>query len=235
MIPWFGKAAYHYFAGPNRSYHQRYTALSSEDMLQRLRAFCLDCIWSEEELFSVTRSKHSQLRSPEDHFGLQRWGTRAYPDEHSVLGLTSIFPGTAFIHIVRNGIEVIHSMSKYKAYRRLDFEKRCRLWAGRISRDNFLSSRKDCFSIRFDDLLEHPFEVMTRVLSFLGLPQDEAPARFLSGRLVHPLDGPTVTANPLTVHRQRQPAFSLWTAKERDIFRSICGQPMALLNYPIPF
>lgn len=235
MIPWLAKTAYHYFAGPNRSYYERNTALSAEELLSRLRDLCLDCVWNEEELFTVTRRKQNQLRSPEDHFGLQRWGTRAYPDQHSVLGLTSIFPGIAFIHIVRNGIEVIHSMSKYKAYRRLDFDKRCRLWAARILRDHFLGSRGDCFSIRFEDLLEHPSEVMSGVLSFLGLPPDEAPARFLSGCLVHPLDGPTIKANPLSVHKQRPPAFTRWTATERDSFRSICGRAMALLHYPIPF
>ncbi len=234
MIPWFGKAAYQYFESASRSYYQRYTVLPGDDLLTRLRGLCFDCVWNEEELLTVTRKKLNK-RDSSSHSEVRRWGTRAYPDEQAASGLTWIFPGTAFINIVRSGIEVVQSMSKYKAYRHLDFNKRCHFWADRIVRDHFLSSRQDCFSIRFEDMLERPDATMSAVLAFLGLRREDAPARFLRECLVHPLGGPSVSANPAHVHKQRPPAFTTWTAEEKDIFRSICGPAMALLNYPIPF
>lgn len=235
MIPWFGKAAYQYSAGSSSSYYQRYTALASDELKARLRDICLDCVWNDEELFKVTNTKTSSNASRLDYAGIRRWGTRACPDQQAAAGLSWLFPGTAFVHIVRNGIEVVHSMSKYKAYRHLDFGKRCLLWADRISREHFLSSLAECFPIRFEDMLERPEAVMAALQTFLDLPHEDAPARFLAQNLVHPLSGPTVRANPLSVHRQRQPAFALWSADELNIFRSTCGHAMALLNYPMPF
>lgn len=232
MLPFLGRAAYQYFCGPNHLYYQRYTAIPRNDVMERLRSLCFDCVWNDEELFTVT---HSSQGSRRDHFGIQRWGTRAYPDEQSAEGIATLFPGTAFIHIVRNGIEVVQSMAKYKAYRRLDFEKRCRIWAGRVIRDKFLASRHDCFSIRFENLLDNPGEVMAGVLSFLRLPQDEAPARFLTQTVIHPLDQGTIQADARALHRNRPPAHSTWTEKDRASFRAICGKSMALLNYSIPF
>ena len=232
MLPWFGKAAHQYFDGPNRSYYQRYTALPSEEIMERLRSLGFDCVWNEEELFTVTRSRQN---TPQDHADIQRWGTRAYPDEQSAKGLATLFPGIAFIHIVRNGIEVVQSMAKYKAYRRLDFEKRCRIWSLRAARDNFLASHEKCFSIRFEDLLNRPDEVMAELLSFLQLSRDDSPARFLTQNVVHPLDQPTIKASARTLHSKRPPAYSTWTEKERATFRTVCGKAMDLLNYPIPF
>ena len=232
MIPLLGRTAYQYFRGPNRLYHQRYTAIPCNEVLERLRSFCFDCVWDDEELFTVT---HSELGVRRDHTCIQRWGTRAYPDEQSAQGFAALFPGTLFIHIVRNGIEVVQSMAKYKAYRRLDFEKRCRIWALRVMRDKFLESRNDCFSIRFENLLDHPEEVMSGVLSFLGLPHDDAPARFLAQTVIHPLDQGTIKTNARSLHHSRPPAYSTWTEKERVSFRAICGKSMALLDYSIPF
>jgi hypothetical protein len=232
MVPFLGRAAYQYFGGPNHLYYQRYTALPYDDVLDRLRSLCLDCVWNDEELFTVT---HSEQGARRDHSCIQRWGTRAYPDQQAAEGIATLFPRTLFIHIVRNGIEVVQSMAKYKAYRRLDFEKRCRIWSHRVMRDRFLASRQDCFSIRFENFLDKPDEVMAGVLSFLHLPHDDAPARFLNQTVIHPLDQGTVQTNARALHRNRPPAYSTWTEKDRASFRAICGKAMALLNYAIPF
>jgi hypothetical protein len=235
MIPWLGKAVYQFFEGQNPRYYQRYTPISCEDFLARFRSLSFDCVWNEEDLLDVTRKKLAQPDPSLDYLGVHRWGTRAYPDEQAASGLARIFPRIVFIHIVRNGLEVVHSMSKYKAYRHLDFKARCHFWADRIVRDRFLSARSDCLSIRFEDLLEQPERTMSEVLKFSGLRASDIPSCFLKEYLVHPLGGPSVAANPLTIHRKRPAAYSTWTEDEKEMFRSICGTAMRLQQYPIPF
>jgi hypothetical protein len=166
---------------------------------------------------------------------LPLWGTKAFPDEEAAEGLRWLFPNAKFIYVYRNGIDVVFSMSKFHSFTNLTFEARCKFWANHSFRYEFLRNHESSLAIRFEDLVQDPEETISKMCAHLNVPIESAPLELVSENLFHPLDGPNVLANPKVVLGSRQPAYTTWSAEDRELFRSICKDAMALLNYEIPF
>jgi len=103
--------------------------------------------------------------------------------------LAGMFPGAKFIHILRDGRRVVHSMINKTAHFGVkgpkwseDFEAACRTWVQYSKTATaFEAENPDrCITVRNEDLVQDPEPGFRRMLSFLGLPYDPATAAFFA-------------------------------------------------------
>jgi hypothetical protein len=178
------------------------------------------------------------LRHAARHRGrlASHWCARVSPDEDAARGLRVLFPALRFVHVVRSGVEVVASRQRFPAFRGLAFQDHCRAWARNVSVSRFLVARKDTLVVRHEELLADPEGSVARVLEGLGVPPHAGPAAFAAGTHLHPLDAPTAFGVAVRdVVATRPAAHADWSAEERAIFVSVCGEAMQETGYGIPF
>jgi hypothetical protein len=164
------------------------------------------------------------------------WAARPYPDEEQYQGICMLYPAAHFVYMIRNGVDVVHSRTRYSAFREDDFEQQCFVWADHAARYAYLQHAANAITVRQEELRAEPKGVMRDVLAAVGLPPDPRPANYLASTLVHPLDSPTQSgADVRAEFDSRPPAYQSWSAAQRDIFTRVCGQGMQTLGYEIPF
>jgi hypothetical protein len=163
------------------------------------------------------------------------WGAKAFPDEHEYRGLRWLYDEPRFVYIYRNGIDVVHSMSKKFNFKRFSFRERCERWAERVAKYDYLRNADGAVAVRFEDFVEDNEAVFDRILRTLSLPPSGAPARFASDNVMHPLGAPDERGSAKEVLEIRSPAHESWTEEEQAVFVEVCGEGMQTLDYPIPF
>jgi hypothetical protein len=164
------------------------------------------------------------------------WAAKTFPSVRVAEGLRAIYPEARFVYIVRNGLEVVQSMTRFGGFRAREFERHCQTWADDIERYRYLRDCDYATVIRHEDLVRSPQTVFERLWVFLGLEDDVRPVSFVSTRLVHPLDMPTQTTSSVRrALEERAPAHAEWTSDQRDGFKRICGDAMREAGYEVPF
>ena len=165
-----------------------------------------------------------------------RWAARPYPTKDQYLGLCSLFPPLKFVYMIRNGLDVVHSRSRYAAFRASEFEEQCRVWAEHAQRYAYLLDAPNSVTVRQENMRDRPQDVMACVLDFVGLRADGRPAAYLSTTLVHPLDSPTQSGMDVRAEfGSRQEGHEAWTQEQKRVFKSLCGSGMDMLGYDVPF
>ena len=117
------------------------------------------------------------------HSGGRRWIDKSptYPLMMDLLGM--MFPGARFVHIVRGGPAVVHSMlnSGFQELWATDFVEACRTWnacvTGALDFEAAFPAR--CLTVRHEDLTEDPDAVFRSVFDFLRVADEPGPAWFL--------------------------------------------------------
>jgi hypothetical protein len=219
------------------SYYRNSTAIPREIVLQELRSCCVNCVWGNSVDAAVARIGRMSATSSgdKDYSATRIWGAKIFPDARSGEGLMDIFPNIRFLYTFRNGIDVVHSMSKFHGFRDLAFIDRCRFWARNELYYRWLRSCGSAIEIRFEDFVADPEAAFRRILAHAEVPYEGGPARFASCTLIHPLDEDTRLDNPRSALAQRPPAFEHWSAEERQVFQEICSESMQQLGYGIPY
>ena len=235
MLQLIGEMAYSYQLGPNMLHYQKYTGLLADGVHSRLRRLAFDCLWADP--FRLLESGRGVVgkRAVGFRTNLLLWGSKATADETASDGLEWLFPQVRFIYLVRNGIDVVYSMSRFISFRDRSFEQLCEEWAVRVRRYQYLTRRSGSLCIRFEEFLVNPDETLAQVCSHIDLCPEGAMIRFAQRTLIHPLDGPTIAASPNAVLNARPPAHKNWSELQRSIFRQKCGREMESLGYSIPF
>ena len=218
-------------------YYWNSTGIPYEAVRDQLRSLCVIAMWgdSEETMSDRLAAVRMAPAAEKDFEAIRCWGGKVFPDEPSARGLHWLFGRATFVHIVRNGIDVVHSMSKFHGFRHLTFEERCRFWSNNVLRYQWLRSYGRGLEIRFEDFLRNPDACLRRVFSLARLLYDGEPSRFAASTLVHPLDQATMAANPCSTLAQRRPAHENWSTGEREMFREICSEAMHVFRYELPF
>lgn len=166
----------------------------------------------------------------------RNWCAKIFPEEEASRGLRGLFGGAKFLYIVRNGIEVVHSRTKFAGFKALDFEAQCRAWASSFRSFDHLARTPDALQVRHEELVADSEGLMRRVLAFLELGYDPRPATLVRSTLLIPLDQPTAAGvDAKAILESRQPAFESWTPEQRAIFKATAGEAMAHAGYEIPF
>jgi hypothetical protein len=168
--------------------------------------------------------------------------------------LGRVFPRAAFLHILRDGREVVNSMinisrtlpgdvaeqMKTKGFVPewgRDFRAACATWRDttRAAADYGRDQPYRCRTIRHADLEADPESALADVFRFLGVPDEPAPARFLRTRRFNTSftgpDGP----GPVPPDEYRRPdPWSAWSDEQRTIFLDVAGAEMRAHGFACP-
>jgi len=186
--------------------------------------------------------------------GGRRWvdHTPTYATFAPTLG--KVFPRASFIHILRDGREVVNSMinisrtlpgdvaDQMKAKKFLpdwgrDFRAACVAWRDitRAAADYGREHPDRCLTVLNADLEASPETVLAGVFRFLDLPDEPAPAAYLRTRRFNTSftgpDGP----GPMRPEDYRRPdPWESWSEDQRATFLEIAGDAMGTLGFPGP-
>jgi hypothetical protein len=126
--------------------------------------------------------------------GGKRWIDQTPLNTLMVEDVGAMFPDAAFIHVLRDGRRVVHSMlhflDKFPEERReemaehigpwtTDFREACRSWAGYVDAATaFCRAHPDrCFAVANERLSADPEGTFRGMFDFLGVPYEERPIR----------------------------------------------------------
>jgi hypothetical protein len=160
--------------------------------------------------------------------------------------LRDMFPSARFIHIVRDGRDVISSMlsSNFESLGfsmkwATDFNEACRTWAVFADRGHqFVEKNPDiAIEIRNENLRSNGKQVMADLLAFLGLSPNDKPAEFLAKKRVnssYDSGGKTVVdADQGTSQASRIGPWQDWPSGKKEVFDNLAGDVFKSLGYSI--
>lgn len=236
MLHQIGYAAYEYATGPKKEYYRNSIPANPEGIRQRLRDAALESTLGPNfnlayNPFSIGRNNFFMKAGR----SLQRWGTKAFPDQKEASGIEWLFPNTKVIYIYRNGIDVVNSMNSHPSYQENAFEDFCREWNNAAIRYKHYLSSTRYMSVKFDDFLDDPEKTLRLLLEYISLPYDKKTVEFASSNHIHPLGGATVSGNPREILKSRPSAWENWDTDMKNSFSEICGESMSLYGYEMPF
>jgi hypothetical protein len=175
--------------------------------------------------------------------GGRRWIDQTPRNTLMVDVLAEMFPGAVFLHILRDGRRVVHSMINF-VHGRLDgqlkdefleqdrvpdwargFREACRTWAEFVERAMDFCARNPERSLTVvnERLVADADAGFAEILEFLGAPPGDAPAAFFGENRVNssfPQHSSPPPASPLT-----RP-WEDWTAEQHAIFAEEAGETM---------
>lgn len=149
--------------------------------------------------------------------------------------IAALFPGARFVHVLRDGRDVVNSMLRFvdalaledvptaEAVRAstawsVDFAEACRTWVDHVEcSELLLAGQPDrCHRVAHEQLWEDPEEAYRSILAFLGLAYEVGPASFARANQIN-------SSFPDGV---RPTGWDRWTPAERSTFVSIAGPTM---------
>lgn len=199
----------------------------------------------KELLFETTAGPHMGIKTlakslatrPLDFVQKKFWCVKCFPLEDSAHALTVLYPDSKFIYILRNGIDVVQSRTKFPAFREQSFEHHCAFWVQAARKFDYLRRWDRCLEVRQEQLLNEPEAVFSRLCRHLGIADHENPARFVRTTLVHSRgdEGTKSNVDARRMLTERAPSHDAWTDTQRSTFKRLCGEYMDKLGYEIPF
>ncbi len=157
--------------------------------------------------------------------------------------LADAFPGARFIHIVRDGREVVHSMLNFaravpdpavaqflqeRVPWAADMGSACVAWRDHVDAAmEFCDRHADrALIVRYEDLANAPEGTFEAIHSFLGVAEEPGPARFLASRRINSSfrDRPRASAGDV---------WEEWDAGKRQLFTELAGTTMLRCGYPM--
>ena len=228
-----GTIGYHYHQGYRFNYvYRRGTRLPITLLHKRLADLSFEAVWGENYgIAELLKYKASRLIFR----NIVYWGAKSFPNEQDAMGLRWIFPDVKFIYIYRNGIEVVHSMTRRKGFRDKDYEVLCHKWVSEIAKYAYLTKLDCAITIRHENLLANPEEEYDRIFTFLGISYSAECINYAKSTIVHPLDQETRRGNARSVLSKRRNAYQTWSERQRIAFKAICAPTMNQLGYELPF
>lgn len=153
--------------------------------------------------------------------------------------LKEIFPNIYILQIVRNGIEVISSRTKYEGFSSNSFRDHIDKWNLGIE----VSKKcKDIFGdhyklIRHDTFLDEDATraQMQEICKWLGIDYDEKLTANIMSSKVHPTsieDESSEASNDLKLRSER---WKYWDEEHIKMFKDMASDHMEYLGYKIPF
>jgi hypothetical protein len=218
-----------------KDYYSKSLNVPEGYLYKELRRLCFEYVMGPHYGLGNTTLR-SLIRRDTSILHKRRWCAKTFPRVNEYGGLLLLYPGARFVYIVRNGINVVHSRTKYRGFRDLDFETQCRTWAMAIEDFRFLASAEAAIQVRHEQLVTEPNGFFQEVFDFVGIGYHEKPVSFVQNNMVIPLDEPSrAGVDVKEVFESRRPPYEDWTAEQRSIFRSVAGDAMRETGYEIPF
>lgn len=145
-----------------------------------------------------------------------------------VADLAAMFPGALFLHMLRDGRRVVHSMinRKVEVTWRDDFAGACATWRRYVEAALEAQARYPtrCLTVKNEDLCLRPESSFRAIFSFLGIDEEPAPATFFH----------TQRINSSFSKAQRDEATNMilsrpwpgWSGEQRRVFLAEAGDLM---------
>lgn len=232
-----GRMAYDLASASERDahYYERTLRVSRDYIYENLKRLAL-----ESAIGPHYGLKHLLRQSFKDKKVLpakRHWCTKSFPGKNTAEGLQALYPNARFIWILRNGINVVHSRTKFPEFRDLDFSEHCRHWSESIRRFAYLTDMPTATVVHQEDLTNDPDAVFRRIFDLVGVPYDPASTDFALNNHVHPLAQESIDkdVNVKEVLKQRTPAHESWSQDQRDTFKNICSDAMSQAGYEVPY
>jgi glycosyltransferase involved in cell wall biosynthesis len=173
-----------------------------------------------------------------------RWVDQTPANTLVVDRLAQMFPGARFLHILRDGRRVVHSMVNFhraiadpetaerlKSAGRLppwttDFRDACRTWVRFVDIASDLCRRhpERAHTVANERLITAPEDAIREVLEFLDAPQESAPAEFLRTNRINSSFAASGKSD------QSPPALTEpwleWLPEQRQVFYDEAGETM---------
>jgi hypothetical protein len=148
--------------------------------------------------------------------------------------LAEMFPTSQFLHIVRDGREVVHSMIHFAARPGAPADEELPCWAQEFGAAcltwvEYVEAASD-FCARFParahtvalrSLARHPSTTLSGIFEFLGLPDQPQAAQYLQGHRENSSFG---------VRGVQHAPWSSWSEPERALFDRVAGSLLRQLN-----
>ena len=157
--------------------------------------------------------------------------------------LVQVFPQAKILGLIRNGIEVVNSRSRYLSFAGAEFEQQCAVWTrsqgviqwGQKNPDRFRLFRHEwMYGSNMDRKLEELF-------NWLEISSSTAVAENLTNVLAHPTSDTAKSFDSMSTEEKKayfaskSDAWKNWPAEHGAAFVNTCGPLMNLLDYEIPF
>ena len=152
--------SHHWFESPPRDLVRSLHSLPSEER-------------SLAALINAEYMYHAGLKGREP----KRWGDKTPGNVFCAEAISEVFPEAKFIHLLRDGVDVVASWIKYDPYT-ADLEGAIEKWrcSARLARKFLDTHPEKGMEVRYEDLVRKPDQEMESVCRFLDHPFD-------SGRL----------------------------------------------------
>jgi len=175
--------------------------------------------------------------------GGRRWIDQTPLYTQMVFELSELFPTAQFLHIVRDGRLVVHSMSNFLNKFRdrpeavqyvpdwaYDFREACTTWTSWVEKaEEFrLASADRCLLVRNEHLLESPEQQCAAIFGFLGVADEPGPLDYFRTTRTNSSFDRKAPADPV------DDGWLGWDEERRAIFTSVAGETMARLGYLAP-
>jgi hypothetical protein len=100
----------------------------------------------------------------------ERWGDKAPGNVFHAEAISEVFPGAKFIHLLRDGVDVVSSWIRYAPYTD-DLEGAIQKWrwSVRLAREFLDAHPEKGIEVRYEDLVRDPEREMRTICDFLGL------------------------------------------------------------------
>jgi len=216
--------------GDNGSYYRESLKLTTSEFYEALAKFGIE----------TAGGKHYALKQYIKTLFIKKafcthWCAKTFPPKIVAVGLQKVYPEVKFIHIIRNGIDVVHSMTKFSGFKHNNFEDQCRTWNDNIQKYKYLFELSNALVVFHEELLESPDIFFQSIFNFLNVTYEQGCIDYVKSTLVHPLDKANqLKTNALQELQQRESPFHSWSSEQQDIFTTICAQTMLDVGYAIP-
>lgn len=196
-------------------------------LLQRARV-------TREELLAALGIGLDQLFTA--RAGGRRWVDQTPANVFLAEELRLLFPRARFVHLLRDGQDVVDSMLHFADSQSSelrarveragyvpewagDFTKACEMWRSSVAAGTrFAEAHPDrCRTVRYEQLVAQPEAVLRDLLAFLQVPDDPGPAQRIRGGLIGSSFGQDGAAR--RVGRERPD----WTREQFQEFERIAG------------
>ncbi|MCP4107166.1 MAG: sulfotransferase [Desulfobacteraceae bacterium] len=234
LVNIIGKVVHRIEFEGSKDFIQSSLNISKEYLYDSLRKLCFESVLGKN--YGFTTLWGNFLRRDISILKKRYWCTKTFPLHDASNGLIFLYPKARFVYIVRNGLEVVQSMTKHHSFRDWGFSKHCEVWANLIEKYYYLLSFDQAIHVRHEKLVSDTDIIFRQISDFLNIRYHDGPAKYLKSNIIHPLDEQTrENTDVAKIFKERKPPYESWSSEQKEIFRRICGDAMQKMNYEIPF
>ncbi|MDH3348941.1 MAG: sulfotransferase [Desulfobulbaceae bacterium] len=230
-----GELSYYIKPEAHTDYYLENQRLDHNEIIRNLAGLCFESCRGKN--FGLADTLKQFIHGNFSLLKARHWCIKTFPNREEFLGLCRLFPKAKFLYILRNGMDMVQSRTRFANFKKHGFYDHCLTWTMNVDKYRYIADyHYHALEIRHDVLINDPETIFREIYNLLEVPFNNGPANFIGNTIVHPLDQPTLeNVNIQDVLNKREPPYKTWSKEEKKIFTDVCGENMQRLGYDIPF